>query len=126
MISLTVIFTILIGHFIADFILQSDWMAINKSKDNVPLAFHCLVYADIMFFMACILFYKEIVGHNWIMPFSWLAINTLLHFITDYFTSRINADLWKNGKRHWFFVNIGFDQLIHYTTLILTYYYLKS
>ena len=95
-------------HFVADFILQSDQMAKNKSKSNKWLAVHICVYT---------------------MPFFWFGwqfalINGVAHFATDWFTSRATSKLWHNGKVHWFFVMIGFDQAVHLTTLILTYYYL--
>ena len=98
-------------HFFADFILQNDKMALNKSKSNRWLGMHCLIYT-----LPFILFGIEfglIVGAT--------------HFIIDYITSRINSYLWGKGKRHWFFVMIGFDQFLHITTLILFYnYFVKS
>lgn len=92
-------------HFIADFILQSDKVAKNKSKSNKTLAFHCSIYA---------------------MPLLWFgplfaSINGVLHFLTDWITSRWCSKLYYKGERHWFFVVIGFDQALHLTALILTY-----
>lgn len=92
-------------HFVADFILQSDWMAINKSKRWTPLAIHVGVYA---------------------LPFipffglKFAAVNLAAHFVTDAVTSRASSYLWGKNQRHWFFVVIGFDQFIHTATLILT------
>lgn len=95
-------------HFIADFVLQSDWMAINKSKRWDALAVHCLVYA------ACWL---------WLDP-RFVALTFALHFVTDAVTSRITSYLWKREQRHWFFVVIGFDQVLHYVALAATGRYL--
>lgn len=39
----------------------------------------------------------------------------------DYFTSRLNSKLWAQGRTHDFFVAVGFDQVLHYIQLILTY-----
>ena len=91
-------------HFVADFILQSDKIATNKSKNNIILLKHCIIYS---------------------IPMLWFGlyfsiINGILHFITDYFTSRLCSHLHKKQERHWFFVVIGLDQAIHMTTLILT------
>jgi len=33
------------GHLIGDFLLQSDWMALNKKKRTFPCAVHCLIYS---------------------------------------------------------------------------------
>ena len=96
-------------HFFADFICQTDYMAINKSKKNLILLVHVLVY--------CIPFL--------IFGLKFALINAVLHFITDWFTSRITSYLWKKEQRHWFFVVIGLDQAIHMTCLFLTYFYFK-
>jgi hypothetical protein len=95
-------------HFIADFVLQNDKMALNKSKSNLWLGIHSIVY---------------------ILPFFWcgwifMVINGLSHFIIDYVTSRGTTKLFIAGKRHWFFVLIGFDQALHLSILILTYKFL--
>ena len=106
LISLEVISGILITHFIADFILQSDNVAKNKSKSNIVLLQHVLIY-----------------GLPFIIIVSplYAIVNLLLHFVTDYFTSRLASKLWSEGRVHYFFVVIGFDQLIHALTLIWTY-----
>lgn len=91
-------------HFVADFVLQSDTMAKNKSSSNKWLLFHCATYT---------------------LPFLWFgwryaAINGVAHFATDWITSRGAAMLWERGERHWFFVLVGLDQAAHLTTLLAT------
>lgn len=143
---------LLVAHFIGDFLLQNDWMALNKSKDLPPLVAHVAVYtATIVASVAFMLFW--VVGFdpatfalamrpelfdfpNKLISFTFLTFGT--HLLVDAFTSRVNAQLWffepaskefgENayttgsfrpipGLRHWFFVAIGFDQLLHFTTL---------
>ena len=92
-------------HFFADFILQTDYVAINKSKNSKILLQHVTIYS---------------------IPFLWFGwqfalINGVLHFVTDYITSRTAGWFWQREQRHWFFVTIGFDQAIHLTTLFVTY-----
>ena len=43
----------------------------------------------------------------------------LIHFPVDYVTSRLNSKLYQAGKNHEFFVSIGFDQWIHFATILL-------
>ena len=104
MINLIDILILVWLHFFADFVLQSDYVARNKSSNNKILALHCLIYS---------------------IPFLWLGwvfalFNGLCHFITDYITSRVSSKLYKSGEIHWFFVVIGFDQAVHLTTITTT------
>lgn len=103
--STAAILVIVWVHTIADFALQSDRMAINKSSSNRWLVLHVGIYA------ACL------------VPFGWqfALVNFAAHFVTDWVTSRITSKLWKAGERHWFFVVIGIDQALHFSALFLTY-----
>lgn len=94
---MTGLLVLLTVHFVADFLLQSDWMAINKSTSWVALGVHVAIYS------ACFL------------PWGWqfAALTFLLHFVQDALTSRLTSYLWRSEQRHWFFVAIGFDQLLH-------------
>lgn len=105
---MTTLLVMLTIHFVADFLLQSDWMAQGKSKAWRPLLTHTAIYS------ACFLWFG--------LPFALVTFAT--HTAQDYITSRINARLWGAKQVHWFFVGIGFDQLLHAYTLALTYFWL--
>lgn len=162
---MSTVYVLLVTHFVADFLAQSDWMALNKSKSWQALAVHVWVYMAVMFGAMVVL--AGTTGHPANPPLTWLAVNAVAHFVQDAITSRINSRLWfidgarvsdqaqvdvsayfgaigeissyeamqatwdrlneagaqeliVNGKRHWFFVAIGFDQLLHYVTLFVT------
>ena len=51
-------------------------------------------------------------GHIW-FAFCWWIINVALHFIVDLITSKITSKFWEEKNMRFFFVMIGFDQLIH-------------
>lgn len=105
MIGITTIIFLFIAHFIGDFFLQSDEMAINKSKSVWWLLLHTLVYSAVL------------------IPFgfSFAIINFILHTIVDFFTSKITSYLWIKEERHWFFTVIGLDQTIHLICLVTSY-----
>jgi len=95
---------VFILHFIGDFILQADKMALNRSTSNKWLSLHVSVYS------LCFLCTGNLYFVFW---------NGVIHFITDYITSRISAYFYKKEMRHEFFVTIGADQTIHALTLII-------
>lgn len=123
---MTLPLSLLATHFVGDFLLQSDQMALNKSKSDRWLLLHVLVYS------ACFL------------PWGWrfALVTFVLHLLTDFVTSRITSRLWffkpvgisnpprlyapcVPNYRHWFFVAIGADQLLHYVALALTWRFLQ-
>lgn len=134
--------SLLIFHWIADFLAQTDEMAIQKSKSLKWLTLHVLTYTGIMGLWALIVLWSP-----W-MALLFMAATFLTHWLTDFATSKISRELfpWKQlpgrtlftrpvyldyegmnfRSRHWFFVMIGLDQLIHYFTLGLTYSYLAQ
>lgn len=107
---------LLVVHLFADFVCQSHWMASNKSKRNDALALHVGVYSAILLMASGVLFASFGI---WRVA-EFVALNGLLHFATDYVTSRISSKLWGEGRWHDFFVVIGIDQLIHQVTLAVT------
>lgn len=124
---------LLVAHWVADFVCQSHWQASNKSKSNAALGQHILTYTFILG-MASILIFPG----RWEVV-SFTAINGVLHFATDYCTSRWSAVHFGKAIRamnvvgedagppwHDFFVIIGFDQLIHHLTLAATLWLLLA
>lgn len=128
-----------VAHWLADFILQTDWMAVNKSKRWDALVIHVTVYSVVM---------AVLTLNGWFGMITFVA-----HLATDAVTSRMGRAVfpwtptnagwvpmvyrddegepsgpWGLGlarSRHWFFTVIGADQwLLHWPQLILTAYYL--
>jgi len=106
--DLTILFTIVWLHFIADFVLQPSKIALNKWNSLRWLGLHCTIYT---------------------IPFLYFGLRFALitggaHFIVDFISSKITHKLWEEKKVHLFFVTIGWDQAIHFSCLILTLRYL--
>lgn len=131
MMHIFLILQFLLAHWIADFVCQTHWQATNKSKNWWALASHVGVYTVILGFS--LVPFATAIGPVVVSPgaivmmltpawfFAWVLLNGALHFVTDAITSRVTARLWVKGDYHNFFVVVGLDQLIHYTTLILTW-----
>ena len=120
MIDITTVMLILFTHWIADFVCQTDEMAVNKSTSNFWLSLHVFVYTAWLIPLAWYIFDGDVER-----TLMWVGGNMSLHYTVDFFTSRINAWFWRNNRRHDFFVMVGLDQLIHYSCLIGLYGVLK-
>lgn len=116
---------LLTAHFIGDFVLQSHWMALNKSKANWPLFVHVCVYTATISLAMLIIQYVQGYANLELLG-SLVCLNFVAHFVTDWVTSRINSWLWKAKEVHWFFVGVGADQLIHMWTLGVTAFLLYT
>ena len=135
MITLNIIlfvFAIIFIHWIADFVFQTHEQAVNKSTNNWYLTKHVFTYTATWFVVIGLIvilynhFDIELVrGLNNYPQLLWfIPITFVSHWITDYYTSRLNSYLWKKGDVHNFFVSVGFDQILHYVQLFLTLYFL--
>ena len=124
---------LLLIHFVADFFLQTPWMAKNKSDDLQALGLHVAVYTVTLYVLGLIA--MRILGMSGLelmKTFLFFALaNGALHFVTDFITSRASAHQWekmqsavgdeeKGHYSHNFFVVIGLDQVVHYTCLFFT------
>ena len=119
MIELNVIIVIIASHFIGDFVLQSNWMATNKSKNIIALSSHVATYSFTLLVSMFLAFKIPIE-----IVFFWTFVNMVLHFLTDMITSKITTVLYQEKRMHDFFVVIGADQLFHYSCLFISYVYL--
>jgi hypothetical protein len=109
--------------------MQKDEDANNKWHSIVHLGRHVLTYT-FFFSIYIILGYSVLVEFKFEtfigfrLLLTWFAINGVLHFITDYYTSKMTHYLWEEKRVRAFFHVIGLDQFIHYLCLFGTYYYL--
>lgn len=128
-----VYFFILISflHFVGDFVCQTDKMAKGKSSKIGDLLDHVAVYGTVLL--------VGLAAAYWIMGFmfyendyidltelenkllSFAVANTMLHFVTDFFTSKINKWLYTNSTNHNFFIGVGFDQFLHMLGFLVTF-----
>ena len=125
--TIQVVLFILFVHWIADFVLRTDKQAKGKSKNWDDLLDHTLNYSAVWYGTGMLfqIFTNGKAFEVWAVS-EFTLITFIFHTITDYFTSRLNSKLYDKGQIHNFFVSIGFDQLLHYTQLLFTYWYLTK
>jgi len=118
---------LLLFHFIADFIYQTDEMTKNKSTSNKWLLKHTLTYTGVIsiYLYAMTLvetFTGGVISDIFTNTLLFASITLVAHTLTDYVTSRVSSYFYKENKIHEFFVVIGLDQWLHALQIIVTYY----
>jgi hypothetical protein len=97
-----IIITLLVCHWIGDFILQFNWIASNKSKNFCALLVYVTIYSCAIFLGMTnpwSSFFHKISIENIIW---FVLLNFLLHLFTDFFTSRLTSYFWKQKNNHYF------------------------
>jgi hypothetical protein len=118
----TIFIGIILIHFLADFGLQTNDQAVNKSSSNTWLTYHVGVYSIVWLVAAyCFLFPGDPL-----LSLAFSMITYVLHFVTDWITSRIGKPFWEKKDLHNGFTVVGFDQVLHYIQLVLTYEFLYN
>lgn len=118
--ELSIILLILLIHFLGDFALQTHGQASRKSTEVGPLAEHVTTYSMVWLIAA-----YGMLG-NWKEAFIFAGVTWLAHYCTDWMTSRIGKIYWDRQDLHNGFVVVGFDQILHYIQLFLTYIWLHD
>ncbi len=121
MLGVDTVLLILIIHWIADFLLQTDYMASNKSHSMRALLMHVVVYT-----IATTVLWRVagIVAPDAKSIAIVVVLTFVAHTATDFVTSRANAGFWRRQAWRPFFNMVGFDQLLHYGQLFGTWWLL--
>jgi hypothetical protein len=118
--DISIVLWLMSFHYVADFIVQTDWQARNKWTNPHALMHHVLSYSVVMAVGAAFL---NLSFDHW---FAWVLMTGLLHWFTDWATSRVSHHFFSRNDFHNGFVVVGFDQLIHLTCLLGVTYGLQS
>jgi len=109
-IVLLILFYLCLKHYIADFLLQTKNMAIQKGiYGNIPGIWHTLTQI-LLSMPLLILFWPN---------FFPLLLEALTHYHMDWFK------IWYNKRRQWhpqtkeFWWLLGLDQFVHYTIYLI-------
>lgn len=129
--TLVEILIIITSHYIADFIFQDKEWAEKKSHNFNLLLKHAVYYTTIC--CGLIVTLDDLYfgrSNSFFVMITFYLITFFCHFITDKYTSRVTSRMFKEGKYGTSIPNIGafsvigFDQVLHYFQLFITYYFL--
>jgi hypothetical protein len=107
---------ILLFHWIGDFVLQTRYIAENKSNSFLVLFFHVGIYTAVI--SSPLILLSPFVHQNHYII--WIVLNAGLHFTTDAFASKIATKYYQQENMKAFFNVMGLEQFIHTCFLILT------
>lgn len=100
------ILVVVMAHMFGDYFLQTDYLAMNKGKDNYILFAHCFLYG-LGVYGVCLLF-----GYTLSMVDLMIVIG--LHIPMDYIKARGITPKYMGNK--W---SLILDQTVHYLTLVI-------
>lgn len=110
--GLAIVLMLTIKHFVADFVIQTDWMIAEKgSYGKVGGIVHAAVHG---FFTLAIL----IVFAPWAAVY-WAFVDFVLHYHIDWAKMKVGEKYGYTPADKQFWVWIGVDQMLHYLTYIL-------
>jgi hypothetical protein len=99
-----------IKHVMADFVLQTSWMATGKDAKKgwaLPLLVHCAIHGVLAIAILLVL-----------APRLWFLglVDFVLHLIIDRAKGFCVATFNVTQESHWFWWLIGIDQALHHLT----------
>lgn len=119
-------------HFIADFVLQTREMGKNKSSDPYYLSLH--IFINFIVFAVGLSWYT-----NPLFGILFAMANSFLHFLIDIslwniysltvwfrrkdktMTKQQLKDNYEYWNDHLFYMTIGFDQFLHFASIIFIF-----
>ena len=106
---------LLLAHFIGDYALQNDYIALNKGKDNYILFAHIAIWTFVMTITTIF------IGYN----IEWHIIILVLlipHFVADYIKAKNLLWCKKLSPK----TSLYIDQSIHFIQIIVLFLILNS
>lgn len=124
MIQFSALLIICTAHFLADFVFQMRWMAVNKSSSLLALLLHIVQYTVVLALVAWpFLVWSENYFPDGRFGF-WIAANAAMHLLVDFVTSQITKFAHDSKRDKLFWATIGVDQLAHQACLFGSYVWL--
>lgn len=110
--EIELILAVIIAHWVGDYVLQSESMAVGKATSLRWLTIHVLVWT------ASIGIITLYFGTTW----DWILAMGVAHWLQDFVTSKINSYYQRTKQLKLFWLSIGTDQMLHYCVLFGSLY----
>lgn len=101
-----------VKHIIADFVLQTSWMAIGKDQKTgwaLPLLVHCLVHLAVATVLIVI-----VAPRFWCVALIDFGVHITVDRAKGFCASVLGVT--QENKHPWFWTLIGVDQALHHLT----------
>ena len=117
-IAAVTVFTVLVGHALFDWVLQTRKMAETKCNLRTGFWLHILVYAiGLLCMVATVNVLAMLFATPVQLSLAWVIANIHAHALVDAVTSQITSRAWVKKRTKLFWNTIGIDQMIHYICL---------
>lgn len=110
------LFYLLLLHFVADFICQSNMSITHRGKDFGWLLVHIVGY--VLTFFAGMMLGVLFLGFSAIMVFKLTLTILTVHSFVDFCLGKITSHFWEMKQHRWAFVIMGAEQIFHIILLI--------
>lgn len=119
------IIVLILGHWVSDYVFQSTQKISFKGKNNKLLINHSIEYTSSMTgFIILALLFNVLSQNLWYYIINFWIIIFTLHYIVDYFTSKLSIKTWNENNKADYFSIIITDQMFHLIILFITVNYL--
>lgn len=123
--TLTIIISVLLIHFVSDFLYQTNNQTLNKGRSIKELLKHTSIYSVLSGCLLQLMLQEDMFGaQELLLPIYFTLITFVTHTVVDFFTSKLTSKLWNDGYKQVNLILFGFDQIIHLIILFTTIYYL--
>jgi len=108
--------SLILIHFLSDWIMQPRWMAEQKSSNFGICSYHGLITG---LFLLLVYGINSMYGLkiNWVMALLAAGLYTITHILQDWFVWRIYKKYRDTKKEfqsdYWFYSTIAIDQAVH-------------
>lgn len=114
--TMMILVSLLVKHFVVDFIMQGPYQYLNKGKFGHPGG---ILHAALHGIATYILFAVIMPSSEWAWALAMGGVDAVTHYFIDWGKVNINKKMgWGPTTSEQFWWLVGFDQLLHQLTYV--------